>query len=299
MPGNMEYRRPDLEALEVNPDFRYIGGALMPMLNKNQKTGKVYYMTLPSDQAAETGRAAGTAPTRTALSPSNATYTCVEYIRGSSVDDSDDALMDGLESCNRNMTLVTKRSLLRAHEDAVEAVLFALTAHDIGASLIQAMDTAIDSIHRYSGRTVVGCGWTTFRRMTRLSEVTNTLLRTYDPGAIDYATIVNLAAPRLAEILGVEEVLVGDDDHWEAGKAVVMKQPDASTDPKGTAQFGRTVQYLPDGEQPFTVEAFYDPDDKLYKVDSRAWWQLQSFNTGAAYLLSGIDEGNVTTTTAA
>ena len=48
----MATRRPDLEALEVNPDFSYIGEQVVIPLPKDEKTGKFYSQDQPGDVAA-------------------------------------------------------------------------------------------------------------------------------------------------------------------------------------------------------------------------------------------------------
>jgi hypothetical protein len=74
-------RRPDLEGIEVNPVIGYIGDKLFPTVNTMEKTGTVYYKTLTADSAAQTGRSAGSAPSRTLLTDSSTTFSAAEVIK--------------------------------------------------------------------------------------------------------------------------------------------------------------------------------------------------------------------------
>lgn len=311
-PGNMKNRRPDLEAFDVNPNFPYLAERIFPVWDTMKKEGKLYYQDLTSDVAAQTGRTPGDAPTITLESSSNVDYSTAERIGRRGTPDDEDQLMGGVEAAYRRMTTGSKRSIQRANEDLVIAAIFGtVQQRDILDSLAQALDVVVDALKRYTGKLVFACGWSTFRRITRFTEVTNTLLRTgvvrTSAEAIRYVTAITLA-----DILGVDEVIVGDDDHWGTtsvsstlGKALVYKEvPGADgngtvMDPREEVQFGRLAQYLPGGEgQPsYTVEAYYDDNTLTYRVTSRVWNVAKLLNGGAGYVLAGIDEGNATTTT--
>jgi len=60
--------------------------------------------------------------------------------------------------------------------------------------------------------------------------------------------------------------------------------------------FAKNMVYLPDGKQPFTVESFYDDNDKINNYDASSWYQLKTLNAGAIYILAGLDAGNSVTT---
>lgn len=295
-----ELRRPDLEMMEVNPDFPYIGPQVMPIQMHKKQSGTIYYMPLPSDSAAQTNRSPAAAPTRATNSTSSDTFSCAELIKRADHPVEDVSNAGGEEPVYRNLTVVAKRSIMRGNEARVVAATLNntnISGADIGDSLLQAIDAGLAAIHRYPGKKVLAMGWTTFRRICRYSEVTNVLLRT---GVVaDTAEAIRRITPlSLATILGVDEVLVGDDDHWTAGKAFLFKQADGASEPTMQPQLGRLVTYA--GEeipQGCYVEAWYDMENRAEVVDGTAYTVAKVFNAGAGYRLYGIDEGNVVTTT--
>jgi len=252
--------RPDLAAVEVQQVTPYLAPRLLPALNRHQKIGNQYYVAVDSDVAAQTGRTLGAAPTATTLASASDTFSCTEAIKRVLIPDDEVALMGDLNRAQQKAARIGKRSILRAKEDAAEALITAgagATA-DILGSIRNALDVGIDAVQRVPGRLTLACGWTTFRRLGRYTEVTNTLAntgvaimnqlqltRSPDSG------VRNVAAGILAEVLGLEEIIVGDDDHWQAGTAWLCKLPDPGTEPDEVPQVGRTIQYLPDGEQEF------------------------------------------------
>lgn len=307
MPGSTENRRPDLEMLEVNPGFPYLASNIFPVLNRDGKAGTLYYRTVPSDQSAQTGRTPGAVPTTNTQSASSTTFATAERIHRENLPDDDDALKGGVEAAYEDLTVVCKRSIMRATEALVVAATINneanITKADILTSFRKAMDTAFDAIHRYPGRTVMACSWTAYRRLSRFSEFTDTLLRTGVPSEMEASAILQNAPVKLAEIIGVSQILVGDDDHWPADRALVFKQaPGADgngrvVDPRQQAQLGRLVQYMPGNESEFQIDAWYEPTTRAYTVDGVVWNVAKLLNSGAAYILDGIDEGNATVTT--
>lgn len=294
--------RPDLAAVDINSDTTqptpYLAPMIFPPLNKGQKIGNQYYQSVDSDVSAQTGRTLGAAPTATTLASVSDTYSCAEAIKRVRIPDDEIFSMGGLQGAQEKAARIGKRSILRAKEDALVTLLAAnagATA-DILDSLLQRIDVGIDAIQRVSGKLVLACGWTTFRRMCRYSEVTNTLLRTGVMGG-DPRDVRNVSPATLATILGVQEVWVGDDDHWTAGDAYLLKAPDGSTDPDEVPQIGRTLQFLPDGQQEFLMEAYFDDNLISEVVDCRVWYDQEVYNGSGIYRLQGIDEGNAVTTT--
>ncbi len=295
----MATRRQDLEALEVNPGFRYIGEKIVPPLPTDQKTGKFYSQDMPADVAAQTGRTLGAAPTEAVQTASPVTYTVAERINRESTPESEIALFGGLMKSEVRMTKISKRSIMRSREGSVVTSTInngSIATANILDSLRQAVDVAVDDIHRFQGRLMGACSWTAYRRMTRFSEVTDVLLRT-SVTLQSAEDIRHVAVGTLATVLGLEEILVGDDDHWPADRLLVFMQPEADVDPAEEGQFARFVQYAPDDMSPVLMESYFEDDDISYKVQARVWDELKVLNVTAAKVLTGIDEGNVVTTT--
>ena len=298
--------RPDLAAVDVQQVTPYLAPSILPPLNRMQKVGNQYYVAVDSDVAAQTGRTLGAAPTATNLASASDTFSCAEAIKRVRIPDDEIALMGGLSPAQQKAARIGKRSIMRAKEDALVALLTASAgaSADILDNLRGRLDIAIDAVQRVPGRLVLACGWTTFRRLGRYTEVTNTLANTgvaimnqLQLSRGPDSGVRNVAAGILAEVLGLEEILVGDDDHWTAGTAYLLKTPDPSTEPDEVPQIGRTIQYLPDGEQEFHMESYFDDNLITEVVDARVWYDQELYNASGIYELTGIDEGNTITTT--
>ncbi len=305
-------RREDLEAIEANPVIGYIGNQILPVVNSNEKTGKIYYKTLVSDSSAQTNRTPGTAPTRNFLTDSSDDFTCTDVFKRYSVDRDEVKQMGGIEACDKLGGVAAKRSVQRAVEHAIaSAVLLHQTAprHDILASLVNQAGVGLETIRRYPGRTAFVCSSVVFHRIMRYTEIVNRFsLSSAVLAGVEARDVIQRkpAALRMAlsSILGVDEVLVGDDDHWydqDAAMqqvAALVKLPDPEQfSHKMDPVLGKTILYLPDGKQPYWLESFYDEDAKCNNYDATSWFDLLFFNPGALYILEGIDDGNAVSTT--
>ena len=296
-------QRPDLAAVEVFSDTTtpnpYLSNLIFPPLSKAQKTGDQYFVTVDADVAAQTGRTLGVAPTTTTLGSQEVPFTTAEAIKRVNIPDDELNLMGGLQAGQEKAARIGKRSIMRAKENALVTLLTsgAGATVDILDSVLQAIDVGLDAVQRVSGSSTLVLGWTTYRRLTRYSEVTSALLRTGIQGQ-NARDVRNVSIATLADVLGFDEILVGDDDHWTAGTAWILKRPNANMEPDEVPQIGRMIQYLPDGDQPFLMESYFDETRIAETVDCRSWYINQIYNASGIYALTGIDEGNVITTTA-
>ena len=305
-------RREDLEALETNPVLGFIGDRIYPTVNTREKTGTIYYRTLTADGAAQTGRTAGAAPTRTLLTDSSTTFTTAEVIKRYGVVRDEVKQMGGIAQADALGGTASKRSVQRAIEEAIaDAVLLngSATVADILDSFIERAQIGLEAIRRYPGEKALVCSHTVFNRIMRYTEITSRF--NLSSLAISGASAEAVVGRRpealrmvLAGILGVDQVLVGDDDQWydsdaaKQDRAALVVLPDpAEFSHKMDPVLGKNMLYLPDGEQPFVVESHYDHDVYVNNYDASAWYQLQTLNAGALYILDGIDEDNAITTT--
>ena len=296
--------RPDLAAVDpisstTNPT-PYLCDLIFPVLNRAGKAGTLYYQSVDSDVSAQTGRTLGAAPTATTLANVSTTFSAAEAIKRVLVPDDEINLMGGLQRAQEKAARIGKRSIMRAKENALVSILSAGAgaSADILTSVAQRVDIAIDAIQRVEGEAVLVLGWSTFRRLCRYSEITNTLLRT-GITAQDPRDVRNVSAGALASVLGLSRVMIGHDAHWTAGTAYVLKMPTAAAEPDEMPQIGRTVQYLPDGDQPFLCESYFDDNLISEAVDTRVWYIQKLLNASGVYKLTGIDEGNAVVTTTA
>lgn len=304
-------RREDLEALETNPGLGFIGPQIMPIINSMEKTGVIYYRTLTADSAAETGRSTGVAPNRVVIADSNTSFSCAEAIKGYEVDRNEVKQMGGIEAADKLGGAASKRSVQRIMEEAIaDAVLLNSGAivDDIETSLIGAVEAGCEAIRRYPGQTAFVCSSTIFRRIMKYTEIINRFsLSSAVLAGADAKDVIERkpAALRMAlsSILGVDVILVGDDDQWydsdakKQTRAALVKLPGIEEfSHKMDPVFGKNVVYLPDGKQPFVIESFYDESRKMNVYDASVWYQLKTLNAGALYILTGIDASNSVTT---
>jgi len=98
-------------------------------------------------------------------------------------------------------------------------------------------------------------------------------------------------------MLSVDEVIVGDDDHWgvDIGSSgigcngVFVKLPgEDEFSHKMDAVLGKLVQYLPDGKQPYIVESWYNDELKSNMYDAETWYSIEELNPAAAYVLTDM-----------
>ena len=277
-----------------------------------EKTGTLYYKTLTADSASQTDRTTGTAPARTLLTDSSTTFTAAEAIKRYGIVRDEVKQMGGIENADKLGGIASKRSVQRIVEDAIANLILETTTIeilDIESSLIGAVQTALETIRRYPGLTVFGTSKLVFNRLMKYTEIKNLYsLSSLAIAGADAKEVLS-AKPEalrvlLTGILGVDEILIGDDDQWATGardeRAFVMKLP-------GTEEFshkldpvyGKNMMYLPDGSQPYYLESFYDPDVKINNYDATIWYNLKELNTGACVVLEGLDASNtvVTSTT--
>lgn len=299
-------RREDLEAIEVNWPESYLGQILFPKLNRMKESGRLYYMDLVADAAAQTGRSRGTAPVTTTLTSASMTYTATELIKRYGVPFSDVDNIGGIEAADRKGGMAAKRSVMRKHEDnVVDEVLggSADTSLTGNSDLIDAIKTGKTSIKRYKGKTAFVCASSVFDIVMKQTDVTNRLARFTSVTPMDNTQILALKKNLLAMILEVDEVLIGDDDHWNVATAGAGNDVDTTdraavlklTPPEEESHemdpvFAKTVFYLPDGNQPFVLEAHANEDEKSNKYDAQLWCDFTVFNSGALYIIDNITD---------
>lgn len=292
-------RREDLELIQVNRPEGYIGNMVYPVLNVMEKTGSVYYTTLTADSAAQTGRSAGAAPTKTLLSESVTTFSCAEAIKRYGVPKAEVKQMGGIEKADRLGGMASKRSVMRKLETDIAAALIDSTSYgsasDISSAIVDGIIGAAQSVKRYAGKLAFITSVTGYRWLIQQTEIKNLLLRTF--GGLDPVQAMSLQPEvfkaMLQGIFQFDEVLIGDDDHWaiatqEDAAAIVKLPDDDEFSHKMDPVLGKTALYLPDGQQPFEVESFYDEDTKTNNYDATSWYSIEELNAGAKVIVKGL-----------
>jgi len=289
-------RRRDLEAIEVNAPESYIGGKVLPTLNVAEKSGTFLYKTITADAAAQVGRVAGVAPTRTLLTDSSASYTVAEAIQRYGVVKSEEKQMGGIAIVDRLGAVASKRSVLRAMEDSIAGTVIDGDGTDVSTAIIDGILDAGKQVKRYAGKLTLVMSYSAFRWTIQQTEITSKMA--FNGWKLENASDVLSMQPvvlksMLSGMFGVDELLIGDDDHWavtgHADTIALVKVPEATEfSHKLDPVLGRTMVYLPDGEQPFEIESFYSDIDKTNNYDCTAWYQPKILNSGAKVLLDGF-----------
>ena len=288
--------RPDLVG-EVNPVIGYIGHRLYPTLNTAEKTGTVYYKTLEADSAAETGRSTGVAPSRTLITDSSTTYSCAEAIKRYGMVRDEVKQAGGIEAADKQGGDASQRSVQRAIEAAQITAMFATgAATDIGSAIISGIETGAESVRRYGGKLAFVCSDDTYKWIVKQTEITGKLSYTFNVGGLEAADTLSVKSKlfmaMLQNIIGFDEVLIFDADQSTAGiadGAGIVKLPDAAQfSHKMDPVLGKTALYMPDGEQQFEIESFFDEDTKTNTYDCSSWYNVKTLNTGAAYIVDGL-----------
>jgi hypothetical protein len=301
-----EGRREDLESLEANPYYGYIGTKAYPVYSTTQKVGDIYAATLTADDGAQAGVARGTALTTVRLTETNNAYSCASVEKRYAIPRDEVKQMGGIEKADRIGAIASKRSVQRYVETALAAQLQTVGSHTTAAHVAGAFLTeaavAMDSIHRFPGRKALMLGASCFRGIMRFTEVLNQFsLAALAIGGGDASDVLagrpNALKMLLAGIVGVDEVLVGDDAHWGVGvgasgigcNAVFLALPgEDEFSHKMDPVLGKMVQYLPDGKQPYIIESYYDLSLKENVYDAETWYSIEEYNPEAAYVLTDV-----------
>jgi len=299
-------RREDLEQIECNPVLGYIGTKAYPVLEVTQKTGTIYHATLTADSAAQAAVARGTALTTVRLTATANTYSCTSLEERYAVPRDEVKQMGDIGKADRLGGTASKRSVQRGVETALAAQLQTVGSHQtdahVSGSFLAEAQTALEAVRRYPGSKALMLGKSAFHGIMRYTEVLNQFSLAALALGGSSAEAVLAGRPEalkmlLAGIIGVDEVLVGDDDHWgvDVGSsgigcnAVFLSLPgDDEFSHKLDPVLGRLVQYLPDGKQAFMVESFYSHSLKENVYDAETWYSIEEYNPEAAYVLTDV-----------
>jgi len=304
-----EDRRPDLEALPYkNPGF--IAEALLPPFIVKQKVGTVYFNDIVADQAAQTDRTLGEAPTAYRLSTAKSSFDldADEKIHRAKIDRSDIAMLGGLDRAQQKGARRGTRAVMKAIEDAAVTAIFGgsnFSSRDILTSFLNAFGIAKETVGDYAdGKIALFGARRVIDRLKRYSEITARMIYTGMINNAQAKDVRNISDDILAGAIGADLVLAGPSTEWlGSGSAYdgwlgVAVLPDGITDPDEEVQLGRHVKFLLEDEGSFLCEAFYSKELKSEVVDTTIWAEALLMNKECCYILKGIDESNTVQTTA-
>jgi hypothetical protein len=299
--------RADLAALEVNAPEGYIADKILPIVPVREKTGVVYYATVTADVAAQTNRSVGAAPDGTQISDSNTTFTCAEAIKRGKVTPDEAKTMGGIEKADMVGARFAKRSVMKNFEQDVCALILQ-SGSDADAAFDPAkvrtqIQTAKQAMRLYEGRTALVAATYNIEAMLQamLSDATyGAALARLVTGTSGVAAVqgISLEAWKqaLAIFFGVQDVLAGDDTVWNAtavaGRFAIVKLDDSADElaHKYKPVLGKAFQFLPDGKNPWLIEAIADRITKNNYYDATQWYDAVVLNSGAAYVFDGVPQ---------
>jgi len=301
--------RPDLAAIEVNPPEGFIGQQIMPIVPVADKSGTVYYSTVTADAAAQTSRTAGSAPTASQISDSSTSFTCLERNKRGAIVPDEVKQMGGIAKAEVVGAKYAKRQVMRALESEIAAELLGLTASATfdGSKIMDQSQTALDSIRLYEGQTALVGSTMVLKQMVQailkdtsgIGGMFSRLISGGSPTVAASGMTFNSWMAGLGMLLGVDKVLAGDSNIWN-GTSVVSKnlqgkfafvKVDVSNDPlshKWTPVFGKTFQFLPDGNQPWQITSCADLVNVNNLFTATMWFDTTALNTSAAYVFDGV-----------
>ena len=212
--------RPSLAEIEVNAPEGYIGNRLLPVVPTADKSGTIYYATLTADAAAQTGRAAGTAPTSTQISDSSTTFTTAEAVKRGSITPDEAKQMGGIEKADEVGSKYAKRQVQKAIESAQATVILGGAINDTFdvTNAMTQMQTGLQAIRQYPGKTCAVSSTATLKALVQglLADETyfsifSRLVTGTSPDVAVQGMSFDAWLKGLAAFFGVDEVLAGDD----------------------------------------------------------------------------------------
>mgnify|MGYP007068844870 CR=1 FL=1 len=150
--------RADIAASIVpNPPHGYIGTKLMPITPMGEKSGTIYYATLPGDEPADKARQVGTAPQSTQLTTNDTTFTCTELSRRASIAPDEAKSYGGIDKADEVGSKSAVRSVMNAQEALIAAATLgkAASATFDAAKFFEIAQGALTTVRLYSGKTVL------------------------------------------------------------------------------------------------------------------------------------------------
>lgn len=302
-------RRPELERLPVANPEGYIGGILVPTFTTSQKTGTVYYQGTSSDalaeSAAQTGRSATAAPTGQAVASSNTTWTCAEVIDRTYMTEDEAKTFGTIQKADECAAKTAIRNVNNAIEDAIVAKVLGSSVTPVGTfdadKFILQVQEQLSTLRLYEGPRVLYGSTIALKGVIRSMMTSSTmgpaftrLIQGGSPEAARGGFNLSVLLDALALWVGVDRCIAGRDANWNPSGypgRVGMMVLDDTNDPlshKYRAVYGKNFLFLPDGEQTYMLDTFYDKDVLLNKYTCRSWYNIVEFNSGMFKVWDGV-----------
>lgn len=301
-------RRPDLEAVEVNPPIGFVGERIYPRTNQRLLAGTITALALPGYTAAQTNRTDGEAPTAAKIGNVTATFSCTEtaarvYKTASDVQAAGGVFASDMQGAigsifNFNVTLEQKRLTKLVTPVSGNYNLVTPTA---GTPIRRVIYNALKDLRRYRGRRVLIMG-------ASLLDVfaDSFAVRSFYQGMPlerkeVYVDRTEQIVSSMQTVFHLDEVLVADDTILNAaGTAPVMgddvmvvavlpHENEVTEDSFQTTniELGRTITYQPaEGMKPFQIESFPNFEKMRNEYTAIGKNDIQEFNPMAKRIIS-------------
>lgn len=297
--------RPDLAAIEFNPPEGYIGSKLIPTVEVADKTGTIYYATVKADATAQTSRVAGVAPSATQITDSTTTFTAAEVIERGAITPDEVKQMGGIEKADVVGAKFAKRNVLNYIEADIAGIVLdsgvAASASFDPAKILTQVQTALQTVRRYEGKTTLVASTATLKGMVQgllgdatqgkvLARIVNGTSPLVAQEGLHFAAWVNA----VAMYFGVDQVLAGDDTIWNAtaisGRFAIGKF-DTGDDPlshKWRPVYAKNFMFMPQSGNPWFLESIADRLTKNNMYDASVWYDVVELNAAAKYVFDGV-----------
>ena len=288
--------------IEINPPEGYIGTKMMPVTPVSEKAGSNAYATVTAETAVQTGRVAGAAPTATQISNSAHAWSVAEIIERAAITPDEVKQMGGIENADKIGFRWAMRSVLKARENLIAAVVLGDADATFDAAKMRTQtQTALQAVRLYPGKSVLAASSMTLKAMVQMIAADSNagpLFARIVTGTNSAEAVLGLSIKAwlqgLALFVGVDEVLAGDDDVWNAGtyaqKFSIVKV-DNTNDPlshKYLPILGKCITFLPDGSLGWELQGIADRTLINNFYDAKMWIDVETYNTGAVYTFDGV-----------
>jgi hypothetical protein len=288
--------------IEINAPEGYIGVKLMPVVPVTEKAGSMAYATVTAETAAQTGRVAGTAPTPTQISNSAHAWACAEIIERAAITPDEVKQMGGIANADKIGFRWAMRSVLKAREALIAAVVLGTKDATFDAAKLRTQtQTALQTLRLYPGKSVLASSSMTLKAMVQQiagNADMGPLFARIVTGTSSAEAVLGLSMKAwlqgLALFVGVDEVMAGDDDVWNAGtcaeKFSIVKV-DNTNDPlshKYIPILGKTITFIPDGTQGWELQGIADRTLINNFYDAKMWIDVETYNAAAVYTFDGV-----------
>jgi hypothetical protein len=275
---------------------------MMPVVPVTEKAGSMAYATVTAETAAQTTRSVGAAPIATQISNSAHAWACTEIIERAAVTPDEVKQMGGLDKADKIGMRWAMRSVLKAREALIAAVVLGTKDATFDAAKLRTQcQTALQALRLYPGKAVLASSSMTLKAMVQQiagDDQVGPAFARIVTGTNSAEAVLGLSIKAwlqgLAMFVGVDEVLAGDDDVWNAGtcaeKFSIVKV-DTTNDPlshKYIPVLGKTITFIPDGTQGWELQSVGDRTLINNFYDAKMWIDVETYNAAAVYTFDGV-----------